>query len=507
MRGSRASLLVVFSVGFSCLSLVQIAHSQARTPPVAQPPAVSDAELDKLYTDVTTGEWDQVAHPAVDRIAKLDHASKAKLVPRFMKVIDSEDHAWAIEEALGAIGAPALPELIKAAQHETGARQQNAITAISHIEPRAKSAIPVLIRLSKTTDKDLRASVIGALATIGPAGPGAVTTPQVVDIMMAALNDDVAGCESTLARYGAPLVPGLRKLLQTSADDELRERAVKALMFMGSPAAPAVPELMLAVKNPATRESAIYAFAKIGPAARQALPVLKKVVMKDPEYWSPPQGPRAEDRAREYAMEALSNIGVDTEFLIQAMKDGAPGAAAALSRIGPSVVPTMRALLSSSSETTAAKVSALLVLSGLGPKAEPAVPEILQSMADKKCRMMAANALIKIGPGAKPAVPLMIYALRDEEERDDAMMVLGAIGPDARDAVPYLIDILQGKPEFAHAPLPPGYQYVYGEQVGERGRMMATVLDQFQAEEALKKIGTPEALAAVKEYEAKQSKK
>ena len=503
MRRSRAlvfvSILLLFAFFF-----VQPVLSQTHKPPAAPKPGVSDAELDKLYTDVTTGEWDQAAHPAVKKIATLDAASKAKLVPRFMKMLDSEDHAWAVEEALGAIGAPALPELLKAAQNETGARQQNAVGAIGKIEPKAKSAIPVLIKLSKTTDKDLRGWVISTLGKIGPAGPGAPTTPQVVEIMMAALNDDVAGCDSVLAQYGAPVVPGLRKILQTSTDVKLQGRAAKALMFMGPPAAPAVPELMVAAKNPELRETAIYALVKIGPAAKSAAPMLKKVVMKDPEYWSAPKGKYAEDRPRKYAMSALAVIGTDNDFLIQAAKDGAPGAEEALSKVGPPIVPVMRTFLNGSDP--AMKKIALSVLDGIGPKAEPALPEIIQAMADKECRLFAISALMKIGPASKPAVPALINALHDENQRFQAMLALEAIGPGAKDAVPYLIDILQGKPEFTNAPPPPGYKYKYGEKLGELGRMMANVMDQDGAKDALTKIGTPEALAAVKEFEEKHKK-
>ena len=86
------------------------------------------------------------------------------------------------------------------------------------------------------------------------------------------------------------------------------------------------------------------------------------------------------------------------------------------------------------------------------------------------------------------------------------MLALEAIGPGAKDAVPYLIDILQGKPEFSQKPPPPGYTYKYGERAGELGRMMADLMDQDGAKDALTKIGTPEALAAVKEFEEKHKK-
>jgi HEAT repeat protein len=161
----------------------------------------------------------------------------------------------------------------------------------------------------------------------------------------------------------------------------------------------------------------------------------------------------------------------------------------------------MRIVLSGSD--TAAKNKAMLVLGALGPQAEIAVPDMIQAMADKGCRVSAIKAFAQIGPGASAAVPTLIASLRDEGLRADAMTTLGALGPAAKDAVPYLIDILQGKPEFSHAPPPPGYKYVHGEAAGEAGRTIANVFDQVIAKGALEQIGTSEALAAVKEYEAK----
>ncbi len=512
MRRSSLTSSAVFSLLLLTLFAALSLWSQTQKAPVARKPATPAAtkpapsattteDLDALYNTVMTGDWDK-AKPAVDKIGKLDAASKAKLLPRFMNVLDNEDAGYTVMQAVAAMGAQALPDLLKAAQNETGKKQQYAVGAIGEMEPKAKSAIPVLIKLSKTTDKDLRGWVIGSLGKIGSAGPAAPTTPQAIDILMAAFNDDVAGCQSALANYGAPVVPGLRKVLQSSTDTKLKGRAAKTLMFMGPPAAPAVPELTEAAKNPELRETALYALVKIGPGAKPAMPVLKKVVMKDPEYWTAPKGQYAEDRARKYAMEALGNIGTDPEFLLQAAKDGAPGADASLSKLGAPVVPLMKKLLIDPDPKT--RKIALSVLHGVGPKAEPVIPELILLMGDKEYVGLAISTLGSIGPAAKPAVPALISVLLDENQRYGAMEALKAIGPAAKDAVPYLIDILEQKPKFSHNPPPPGYTYKYGEKLGEIGRIGMKVMDEMGAEEALKAIGTPEALAAIQAHKEKK---
>ncbi|MGD0293299.1 MAG: HEAT repeat domain-containing protein [Terracidiphilus sp.] len=480
--------------------------------PAASAAVISDAEADQIMQDITNGNWEKT-QPAEKKVGNLNSASKAKLAPRLidaMGIPDSlypvgSDHpyraGYAASRALANIGAPVLPALEKVAQNATGQKQQYAVEAIGNMKPKARSAIPVLLVLAKTADKDLRGWVIESLGKIGPAAPGAPTIAPTLAVLMAALNDNVDGCEDALGNYGAPAVPGLRKFLQTSSDSQLRLHAIKALTVMEATAAPATPELMAAIKNPAERQDALWALVKIGPGARQAMPVLKKVVLKDPEYWTAPTSQSAESRDRGYAMQALINMGVnDTDFLIQAMKGGAPGAIGALSKLGAAIVPTMRTMLSDANLEY--RKDALAVLGAMGAPAAPAVPDIVQTMAEKDLRIPAIFALEGIGPGAAPAVPALINALLDEDVRYMSLQALAAIGPGAKDAVPYLIDILQGKPRFTSQPPPPGYQYKYGQDFGERMRSAFNIMNQLGAKDALIKIGTPEALAAVKEYDA-----
>ena len=114
--------------------------------------------------------------------------------------------------------------------------------------------------------------------------------------------------------------------------------------------------------------------------------------------------------------------------------------------------------------------------------AEGAIPFLIQQLQndqDKWVRMLAAMALGPIGEGAVNAVPALIQALQDQDVsvRYYAAYALGKIGQDAKDAVPALIQALQNDHNV-------------------RGRDSATI--------ALEKIGTPEALKAVKEYQSRQ---
>jgi hypothetical protein len=163
-------------------------------------------------------------------------------------------------------------------------------------------------------------------------------------------------------------------------------------------------------------------------------------------------------------MGSLAKIGVEPEFLIQALKDDAPGAQDALGHAGVAAVPALCGIIR-----------------------DPSTPVTLR------------NAVVRVftamGRPAAPAVPDLIFLLRDNNARIIAIYALGAIGPDAKDAVPALIAIVK-----------------YERPKDPRSKTPTTdalidISDQFAAADALEEIGTPEALAAVKEYKAKNNLK
>lgn len=82
-----------------------------------------------------------------------------------------------------------------------------------------------------------------------------------------------------------------------------------------------------------------------------------------------------------------------------------------------------------------------------GPEAKPAVPVLIEMLADKYRgdRDFAAWLLGRIGPPAKDAVPALITLLKDDstEVQETAVNALGAIGPEARTALPALLQLLK----------------------------------------------------------------
>ena len=121
------------------------------------------------------------------------------------------------------------------------------------------------------------------------------------------------------------------------------------------------------------------------------------------------------------------------------------------------------------------RANATEALSNIGEDAVPALIQALQDQ-DEWVRSRATLALGRIGGGAEDAVPALMQTLQDKDVyvRKYAASALGSIGEGAIDAVPALIQVLQDQDIRINAAF------------------------------ALGKIGTPEALKAVEEYQPQQ---
>src|SRR5262249_57143042 len=84
-----------------------------------------------------------------------------------------------------------------------------------------------------------------------------------------------------------------------------------------------------------------------------------------------------------------------------------------------------------------ARQAAAAALAELGPKAEPAVPALLNALKSKN-EFLRLNATLALGKVGKGAVAKVADALQDKDDdvRYYAIWALGLIGPGAKDAVP-----------------------------------------------------------------------
>ncbi len=190
------------------------------------------------------------------------------------------------------------------------------------------------------------------------------------------------------------------QLIEQLADDDPQTRAMAA-RALGQSGDKAVAESLAKLvgdEDASVRRAAIGALQQLSPGDEMVVPLMVKMLGDaDPDV-----------------------VAMATHSLAEA---------------GPDIVPAM--IKAMDDERTV--YWAILVLSELGPDAEPAVPVLAEALGhqDAEVRHEAAQALRAIGAKAAPAVPELITALDDEQVgvQLPSVLALGSIGPAAKDAL------------------------------------------------------------------------
>jgi HEAT repeat protein len=297
--------------------------------------------------------------------------------------------------------------------------------------------------------------------------------------------DHYYGAILALAKMGPAALPALIQVMQGGGSAPRRRYAAMAIGKMSKAGAPAVPAFVngLSDKDRNFRLIVMDELPNLGPAAKAGVPALIAAT-KDENIF-----------VRLAAIKALGEIGPGAKaaipFLMDDLKAGVYGADEALGGIGSAAVPTLLAAYKSLRNPN----------SGCDNEAVKKLRDLRDGIT---------RALGNMGAQAAPAVPELIAALKDNLTRDGAIAALSGIGPAAKDAVPALIAILQGSPEYSYA-APTGCEYTLDVNTAKAGKpdfaeQMMRIWTLGLAEGALKKIGTPEALAAVQDYDAHHPK-
>jgi HEAT repeat protein len=387
-------------------------------------------------------------------------------------------------EALSALGAPAVPSLVRLLEHGDFQHRQVTVGALERIGPEAREARPLLEKAAK--EPMLKASADKALRAIGrgvSAGASAVkdapgTKPADIRSLAESLGDGDPFVSSRAAAALAALGPAAAEAPgKPDVEKAMKERlrfSVAALGNIGQAAAPAVPDLVLTLKaskhDPDLPAAAASALGRIGPAAAGALPALIDALREnDPRVMGPAvfalsrMGPDGESQVvaalesksqalRKSAAAALINLGGTSArkavpVLLEALKEHRDlvWAMELLERIGPAddrVLNAMAAFL-----RTADRDACELVPSALARIGRPAVPALIAALTEKspEVRRAACRALGMIGPDAQEAVPSLLRAMEDPDAsvRQRAATTLGNIGPGAVEAVPAFIEWLK----------------------------------------------------------------
>lgn len=368
--------------------------------------------------------------------------------------------------------ASAAESLVQTTTHPDPRVRRAAVRALRRLIPSPQQLAPLLSKQLADGDPSV---VMPALHTLADMDDDAVP------FLMESLKQPKSRYWASVAltEIGPEAAPAMESLAQLASEGETHERiqAILALAAIGEKAAPAAPVLvkMLESDDSALRFPAAFALGRVRAADADA--ALQKAVGDDDPFLSEiaswalarihPGDKGLMDVAvkklrtglhsdrpneRTAAASGLSDLAeqldeplrleLATEFA-DLLSDPVPavgmGGGAALIRLGPTAVNTLREKLSD----PALRGRVLEILAALGPASKPAVDDMIKSLADADpaVRGDAAAALAAIGPDAAAAVPQLAKMLADDGAQSakyPAAYALGRIGPAAKPAVEQL---------------------------------------------------------------------
>jgi HEAT repeat protein len=361
-----------------------------------------------------------------------------------LKNPDAENRAYALHSLseMGLDAAPALSQITQALDDKNDRVRAAAADALSSIGKDAAPAIPRLIVHLGEGELPRIDTDVGGFSEVGQS------------------------CAGALGQIGKDALPPLMKCL-VHENPLVRLNAVCALGELG-PDAKSAGEALLKLLNDENDQVisfTIWALDKIDPSDKKTInAVLKKLNDKS-------------RLVRQSSVEFLGKIRPCDPVIIQALikmlndKEGVvqARAAEALGGLGGdalAAVPTLSEMLKSSKgypyglpslwEPVAKPVAR--ALSKIGPKAKAAMPELINTIrnrkgtykdifdlveSNKEVRAEAIIAAAKIDPNNEELLKVLTESLKEDVYiQDKVAIALAAIGPKAKDNLPMLVDLM-----------------------------------------------------------------
>ena len=372
------------------------------------------------------------------------------------------------------------------------------------------NSLPEVVQALKSGDAGTRSAAARELSRRGDAA--AIAIPELTDALHDANGAVVSAAADTLKRFGSaaePALPDLLAALEHSEYAAARAASFAIVSLLGERAVPAMLE-GADRRPPQARAVIAQGLARLGTGARSAEPQLLQ--------WLDDEDATVRRMAALAA--GKSGLAAAVPRLMPLLHDPAPfvaeDATTALGDIGPDAAPAGEQLLQLFRQDWQREASAAEALGGIGPAAAPLTAALFPLLkADRESqRYLAAYVLRRIGtPAARQAldgyaaqaVPEYVALL---EKRDAAPVprlfaakALGYIGrPDTFDLLARALEdsAIEVRQEAA---LALGF---FGDQRGVPvliAAMNRNGTEAGNAQSALIRLGTPEALAAVREHQ------
>lgn len=374
-------------------------------------------EVIPIFVAVLEGGDSGERYEAAEQLKEMGSLA-ALAVPALIKAMSDEE--WTtrsnVAEALGEIGpkaTTAMPALIRLLQHDDNSLvQANAVQALGKIGD--LKAVPILIAALENEDDTVRSNAIAAIETFGPKAKAAV--PALVRTVQ---NDKANGWGAAKA-LGTVDVEGISVPVLIDAlgdkNSTMRRFAAYGLQGMGRKATAAERVLHdgLRDSDPGVRVAAAAAYWSITGKTEDAVRTLQSVLQKTDDW-----------AARMWAADALAEIGPAAKAavpdLMRCLKSGTryvvTSSAKALGKIGPDAVaaaPMLTAELKKSDDSyTCVCIAHALWRINRSGKSLPVLQDALKNSRDFMAVSAAAEAIGEMGPQAAASASLLAPLLKD----------------------------------------------------------------------------------------------
>ena len=300
-----------------------------------------------------------------------------------------------------------VDDLIKDLSSGDKAKRREAARSLSFLGPKAKAAVPALVKGLDDDEEQVFFWSVTALAKIGPDAQEA--TPELIDRL-----------RRSPRRY----------------KDQIQVRIIHALTQIGSPAIPKLSEA-LSSNDKSIRYGAAIVLGNLGPDAQEAAPKLFDLLKDETE------------KIRAASGSALGKMGPSAyPQIMQGLSsenDKVRGAAAsAVIWLPKDSLPAIRLAEQLTQETSDdVKVIGLKALSQIGFSASRLFPLLKPTLDTDVTQLKQAglSGILSLRPNSKVAVPYLVSRLNSPEtnKRSQAIDILGRMGKDAQEAAPKLI--------------------------------------------------------------------
>jgi HEAT repeat protein len=269
----------------------------------------------------------------------------------------------------------------------------------------AERVTPTLLRLLKDQDPFKHAVALQTLRQMGPAALPCLPA------LLHGPTGDFTSLGEVVRQIGPAALPDLLAAADVKTTGAVRRKAVTVLGHAGPDAVPHLLRLLDDV-NPGVREAAVSSLGAVGPKAKEALPALEKIVKEEKGY------------IRTLALFSLGKLGAEAKPALPLLLESVRGKDAELRF--PALV-------------------ALEQVPGDAKDVVPALDEAIKADVPPAFRLKAARLRLKLDPDPDPVLPVLGELLKEILTQQEVIAVLGELGPKAAPALPQLMEIAQAK--------------------------------------------------------------